>query len=130
MTDGGGSGPAPDGSASEQLRVTPTKSTGSHLMEKSKAAGIGGYSSKRKEEPIDLVICKKPRLLPSDDQVHSAGALDVTGLLGAALCGLCLMLARPSTKGLCVRACLHAYSPVRACVCAYVRVCERACECA
>ncbi len=68
MTDGGGSRPAPDGSASEQLRVTPTKETAPDLMGRPKAAGIGGCSNKRKEEPIDLVVRK--RLRP-DAQVHS-----------------------------------------------------------
>jgi hypothetical protein len=78
-----------------------------------------------KEEPIDLVVCKKPRLLPSDDQVHSAGALNVTGLLGAALCGLCLVLARPVNEGL-VRACVSACIFSRACVCVCLRACVRA----
>ena len=67
MTDAGGSGPPPAGSTSEQLlRVTLEKNTKPDLIEKCKAAGISGYTKKRKEELIDLLVFKKSR---SDEQV-------------------------------------------------------------
>ena len=72
MTDAAGSGLPP-----EQLREMLKKNTVSDLSKKCKAAGIGGYSNKMKEELIDLLVLKKPRL---DQQVHHAGALDRTGL--------------------------------------------------
>ena len=62
MTDAGGSAPAPAGSASSQLRVSLKEKTVSDLIEECKAAGISGYSNKRKEELIDLLVFKKPRL--------------------------------------------------------------------
>ena len=63
MTDAGGSGPPPAGSTSEQLlRVTLEKNTKPDLIEKCKAAGISEYTKKRKEELIDLLVSKKPRL--------------------------------------------------------------------
>jgi hypothetical protein len=70
MTDAGGSGPPPAGSTSEQLRATLRKNTKPDLMEKCKAAGISGYSKKRKDELIDLLVRKKPRPTPSDEQVQ------------------------------------------------------------
>ena len=57
MTDAGGSGPPP-----EQLRETLKKKTVPDLIEVCKATGISGYSNKRKEELIDLLVFKKPRL--------------------------------------------------------------------
>jgi len=67
MTDAGGSGPPPAGSTSEQLlRVTLEKNTKPELIEKCKEAGISGYTKKRKEELIDLLVFKKSRL---DEQV-------------------------------------------------------------
>ncbi len=70
MTDAGGSGLAPAGSASEELRETLGKNTRTDLMEKCKAASISGYSNKRKEELIDLLVRKKLRPLLSDEQVQ------------------------------------------------------------
>ena len=35
------------------------------LKDECKAAGIGGYSKKRKEELVDLLLRKKPRPLPA-----------------------------------------------------------------
>ena len=49
----------------EQLRETLGKNLRSDLIEKCKAAGISGCSNKRKEELIDLLVRKKPRLPPS-----------------------------------------------------------------
>ena len=72
MTDAAGSGPPP-----EQLREMLKKDTVPDLIKKCKAAGISGYSNKRREELIDLLVLKKPRL---DKQVHHAGAPDRTGL--------------------------------------------------
>jgi hypothetical protein len=69
MTDAGGSGLAPVGSASEQLRETLKETTVSDLMEKCRAAGISGYSNKRRDELIDLLVRKKSRPTPSDEQV-------------------------------------------------------------
>jgi hypothetical protein len=73
MTDAAGSGPPPP----EQLRETLKEKTVPELIKKCKEAGISGYSNKRKEELIDLLVLKKPRL---DKQVHHVGALDRTGL--------------------------------------------------
>ncbi len=65
MTDAGGSGPPP-----EQLRETLMKKTVPDLIKTCKAAGLKGYSNKRREELIDLLVLndvfKKPRL---DEQV-------------------------------------------------------------
>ena len=72
-----GTGSAATTPTPEQLRETLQKTTVPDLIEKCKAAGIGGYSNKRKDELIDLLVRKRPRL---DEQVHSAGALDRTGL--------------------------------------------------
>ena len=69
------------------------------------------------------IVRKKPR---PDEQVHSAGALDVTGLLGSALCGLCLVVARPVSDGF-VHACVRSCSPVRVFVCSCVGVRARVC---
>ena len=65
MTDARGSGPPP-----EQLRETLKKKTVPDLIEICKATGISGYSNKRKEELIDLLVFKKPRL---DEQVDGHG---------------------------------------------------------
>jgi hypothetical protein len=54
----------------EQLRGTLVKTTVPDLIEKCKAAGISGYSNKRREELIDLLVRKKPRL---GEQVHFPG---------------------------------------------------------
>ncbi len=70
MTDAGGSAPLPVGSASEELRETLGKNTRTDLMEECRAAGISGYSNKRKEELIDLLVRKKLRPLTSDEQVQ------------------------------------------------------------
>jgi len=70
MTDAGGSAPAPAGSASPQLRVSLKKKTVPDLIEECKAAGISGYSNKRREELIDLLVRKRPRL---DEQVRFPG---------------------------------------------------------
>jgi hypothetical protein len=68
-----------------ELRETLKKQAVPDLMEKCKAAGISGYSNKRKDELINLLVPKKLRL---DEQVYYARALDATGLLGFALCAL------------------------------------------
>ena len=91
MTDAGGSAPAPAGSASPQLRVLLKKKTVSDLIEECKAAGISGYSNKRKEELIDLLVFKKPR---PDAQVHSACI--GTPLVCAALRSLSRCFVRPA----------------------------------
>ena len=75
-------GSAAVASTPEQLRETLKKTTVPDLIEKCKAAGISGYSNKRREELIDLLVRKRPRL---DDQVHSAG---VGRYRPARLCGL------------------------------------------
>ncbi len=49
-----------------QLREILKKKTVPDLIEECKAAGISGHSNKRKEELIDLLVVKKPRL---DEQV-------------------------------------------------------------
>ncbi len=54
----------------EQLRETLEKATVPDLIEKCKAAGISGYSNKRRDELIDLLVRKRPRL---DEQVHFPG---------------------------------------------------------
>ena len=54
----------------EQLRETLKKTTVPDLIEKCKAAGISGYSNKRREELIDLLVRKRPRL---DEQVRFPG---------------------------------------------------------
>ena len=54
----------------EQLRETLKKATVPDLIEKCKAAGISGYSNKRREELIDLLVRKRPRL---DEQVRFPG---------------------------------------------------------
>ncbi len=106
-------GSAAVASTPEQLRETLKKATVPDLIVMCKAAGISisGCSSQRKEELIDRLVRKKPRPLASHEQVHSAGALGVAGLLGAALCGLCLAEACP----VCERACAYACACVRAC---------------
>ncbi len=48
------------------LRETLRTNTKPDLIEKCQAAGISGYSSKRKDELIDLLVRKRPRL---DEQV-------------------------------------------------------------
>ncbi len=106
-------GSAAVASTPEQLRETLKKATVPDLIEMCKAAGISGCSSQRKEELIDLLVRKKPRPLPSHEQVHSAGALGVAGLLGAALCGLCLVEACPVCERACAYACVRACFPVR-----------------
>ncbi len=60
-----------------ELRESLEKETKLDLIEKCKAAGISGYSNKRKEELIDLLLRKKPRL---DEQVHSAGIMSTIGV--------------------------------------------------
>ncbi len=47
--------------------------------------GDNGYSNRRQEVLIDLLLRKQPQL---DEQVHYT---DATGLRGCALCGLCLV---------------------------------------
>ena len=66
-----GTGSAATTPTPEQLRETLKKTTVPDLIEKCKAAGISGYSNKRREELIDLLVRKRPRL---DEQVHSAGS--------------------------------------------------------
>ena len=86
MTDAEGSGPPP-----EQLRETLKKKTVPDLIEICKATGISGYSNKRKEELIDLLVFKKPR---PDEQVHSA--CFGTPLVCAALRSLSRCFVRPA----------------------------------
>ncbi len=57
-----GTGSATTTSKPEQLRERLEKETKPDLIEKCKAAGISGYSKKRKEELIDLLLRKKPVL--------------------------------------------------------------------
>ena len=80
MTDAAGTGPPP-----EQLRETLMKKTVPDLIKTCKAAGIKGYSNKRREELIDLLVRKRPR---PDEQVHSAR----TGRHRSRLSGLCLVV--------------------------------------
>jgi hypothetical protein len=80
MTDAGDSGPALVASESE-LRVTLGENTKPDLIEKCRAAGISGYSNKRKEELIELLVVKKPRLPPSNE-VQYAGAPNKSGATG------------------------------------------------
>ena len=68
MTDAGGSGSAPAGSTSEQLRATLGNVPKPDLKEMCKAAGITGYSKKRKEDLIDLLVLKKSR--PDEQVAH------------------------------------------------------------
>ena len=92
-----GTGSAATTPTPEQLRETLKKTTVPDLFEKCKAAGISGYSNKRREELIDLLVRKRPRL---DDQVHSAG---VGRYRPARLCGLrsvpCALYCAASVQG-------------------------------
>ncbi len=90
------------------LRETLKKTTVPDLIEKCQAAAISGYTHKRKEELIDLLVRKKPRL---DEQVYYSGVLDATGLLGAALCGLCLMACTALRQCRDARDIMQAYRP-------------------
>jgi hypothetical protein len=102
MTDAGGSGPPP-----EQLRETLKKKTVPDLIEICKATGISGYSNKRKEELIDLLVFKNPRL---DEQVaeESTGSEEPSvrlRLLAVSAMKLCAMtmqccLSMPLCSGL------------------------------
>ncbi len=64
MTDAGGSGNAPAGSASEELRETLGNVPKPDLKEMCKAKGITGYSKKRKEELIDLLMQQVAHSMP------------------------------------------------------------------
>ncbi len=66
----------------EQLRETLKKTTVPDLIEKCKAAGIGGYSNKRKDELIDLLVRKRPRL---GEQVRFPGMLSTLHVLRSTL---------------------------------------------
>jgi hypothetical protein len=74
----------------EQLRETLKKTTVPDLIEKCKAAGISGYSNKRREELIDLLVRKRPRI---DEQVRFPGIGCLRSARRSALrsvpCGLC-----------------------------------------
>ncbi len=65
----------------EQLRETLKDETVPELIKKCKEAGISGYSNKRKEELIDLLVFKKRRLL----QVHHLRAVVFVFLFPTAL---------------------------------------------
>jgi hypothetical protein len=64
MSDTGGSGSAPAGSTSEQQRATLGNVPKPDLKEMCKAAGISGYSKKRKEELIDLLMPQVAHWMP------------------------------------------------------------------
>jgi hypothetical protein len=83
-----GTGSAMTTSVPEQLRETLGKSTRTDLVEMCKAAGIGGCSSKRKDELIDLLVRKKPRLDEQVGALRKDRAPPVCAALGSAVCAL------------------------------------------
>ncbi len=115
-------GSAAVASKPEQLREMLKKTTVPDLIEKCKAAGISGYANKRREELIDLLLRKRPRL---DEQVRFPG---IGRLRSARLCALrsvpCGGLPCLRT-GVCVRVCVRACVHVFPCVCVCMSACRR-----
>jgi hypothetical protein len=102
-----GIGSATTTSALEQLRETLGTNTVPDLIEKCQAAGISGYSNKRKDELIDLLVRKKPRLDEQVLRVHS----NATGLRGSSLFGLCLVACTALSECSGVRDIMQAHPP-------------------